>query len=249
MLLAIVAALFALPARADDQWVTLKGRVVFDGEPPAPAEVSVTSEQAHCLAKGKILNETWVVNKANKGVKNAFVWLASDEAGSGARLPVHPSLKAVDVKAPEVDQPNCAFVPHVVALREGQSLLVKNSAPVTHNVRWEGSQVKNPGGNETVPPGKSVTISKLKADRFPVLFSCSIHPWMRGYIRVFDSPYYAVTDADGNFEIKLAPAGKHRLFVWHEGCGWKGGAAGRKGDEIDVKPGATQDLRNLAVKP
>jgi len=247
-LVLIVALLAAHITAAEDRWTTLRGRVVFDGEPPAVLELSVTADQGHCLARGPLVNETWVVNKSNKGVRNAFVWLASDEAGSGAKLPVHPA-RAATPKAAEVDQPNCAFVPRVVGLREGQPLVVKNSAPIAHNVRWEGSSVKNPGGNEVIPSGGSVTISKLKADRYPVGISCSIHPWMRGTVRVFDHPYFAVTDADGAFEIRNAPAGNWRLFVWHEGSGWKGGAAGKKGDPITVTPGDTLDLGNLPIKP
>jgi plastocyanin len=245
--LVLVVALSAAGA-ADDGWGTLRGRVVFDGEPPAAPELSVTSDQGHCLAKGPLANETWMVNKSNKGVRNAFVWLASDDSGSGAKLPTHPSLAAAP-KPAEVDQPNCAFVPRVVGLREGQTLIVKNSAPIAHNVRWEGSSLKNPGGNEVIPSGGAVTIGKLKADRFPVGISCSIHPWMRGTVRVFDHPYFAVTDADGGFEIRHAPAGNWRLFVWHEGSGWKGGAAGRKGEPITVKPGDRQDLGTLPIKP
>jgi hypothetical protein len=147
-----------------------------------------------------------------------------------------------------MDQPRCAFIPHAVALREGQTLIVKNSSPVTHNVRWEGTPLKNPADNQTIVAGKTVTIDKLKSDRYPVSISCSIHPWMKGVVRVFDSPYYAVTDEEGKFEIKLAPVGKYRLFVWHEGSGWKGGAAGRSGEPIEIKPGDAQDLGKLAIK-
>lgn len=235
--------------RADDKWVTLKGRVAYDGTPPAAVELKVTANPEHCLEKGSLFNQTWVVNKANKGVKNAFVWLASDEkTASGRDLPVHPTLKNIAKLDVEVGQPRCAFVPHVVALREGQTLVVKNDSPVTHNVRWEGTPLKNPAGNETISPSKSVNISKLKADRFPVSVSCSMHPWMNAVVRVFDHPYFAVTDESGNFEIKHAPVGKYRLFVWHEGCGWKGGAAGKNGEEIEIKPGDVKDLGNMLIK-
>jgi hypothetical protein len=234
---------------ADDKWVTLKGRVVYDGEPPTATEINVTADQSHCLEKGKLFNETWIVNKSNKGVRNAFVWLASDPAtASGKDLPIHPSLQAIAKPNVEMGQPRCGFVPHVLGLREGQSLVVKNDSPVTHNVRWEGSPLKNPAGNETISAGKAMTISKLKADRFPVTISCSIHPWMKAFVRVFDHPYFAVTDDNGNFEIPLAPVGKYRLFVWHEGCGWKGGAAGKSGDELDIQPGTIKDLGNLMIK-
>jgi hypothetical protein len=34
---------------------------------------------------------------------------------------------------------------------------------------------------------------------------------MTGYVRIFEHPYYAVTDENGNFEIKNAPVGKFRI--------------------------------------
>ncbi|MBX7102729.1 MAG: hypothetical protein K1X57_01520 [Gemmataceae bacterium] len=235
---------------AQEKWVTIKGRVVFDGNPPAAGEVNVTADQAHCLEKGKLLNETWVIGP-NKGVKNVFVWLASDEkTASGQGLAVHPSLVKPVTETVEVDQPRCGFVPHVVAVREGQQLVIKNSSPVTHNVRWEpANTIKNKSGNETVVSSKQVVIKDLKQDRLAISIACSIHPWMKGYFRVFDSPYFDVTKDDGSFEIKLAPAGKCRLFVWHEGSGWKDGVKGKNGEEITVGPGAMQDLGELKIKP
>lgn len=235
---------------ADDKWVTLKGKVIFDGEPPEPREINVTADPKHCLEKGKLFDETWIVNKANKGVRNVFVWLASDAStASGKDLPVHPSLRQLSKPTVEMQQPCCAFIGRAVAVREGQSLVVKNDAPVTHNVRWEGSPLKNPAGNDTIVSGKVVNINKLKADRYPVNISCSIHPWMKAVVRVFDHPYYALTDENGNFEIKQAPVGNYRLFIWHEGCGWKGGAAGKNGDAIEIKPGDVQDVGTHKIKP
>ena len=68
----------------------------------------------------------------------------------------------------------------------------------------------------------------LKAETPPIPFKCDIHPWMKGYVRVFDHPYFAVTDEDGKFEIKNAPAGKWRIVYWHENGFHKGreGAVG-----------------------
>ncbi|MBM3981407.1 MAG: carboxypeptidase-like regulatory domain-containing protein [Planctomycetes bacterium] len=76
----------------------------------------------------------------------------------------------------------------------------------------------------------------LKADRAPIQYKCTIHPWMSGYVRVFEHPYYAVTDADGNFEIKNAPAGKFRIVFRHEN-GVRGGAPGRFGEPVEIVAG------------
>jgi plastocyanin len=205
--------------QSDSGWGTIHGQVVFAGSlVPAPKAIDVNKDQDHCLAKGPIYSDELVVNPVNRGVRWAFVWLAP-ETKSSPPLAIHPSLKEIKEKQLSVDQPHCMFEPHALALREGQEVVFKNSAPINHNVHWTGHPLKNPGGNRIVSPGQSLNVENLKADRFPILVTCDIHGWMKGYLRVFDHPYFAVTDQDGKFEIKLAPAGKCRLVVWQD-LGW-----------------------------
>src|SRR5436853_1201082 len=113
-------------------------------------------------------------------------------------------------------------------LRDVQALVVKNSASIAHNFKWTGNPAVNLGGNVLLPPGAQKEIDDLKADRIPVKFECNIHPWMNGYCRVYDHPYYAVTDTDGNFTIKNAPVGDFKLMIWHP-QGWDKGKDGRNG--------------------
>src|SRR5262249_17456228 len=105
------------------RWGTIKGQVVFNGKKlPEPQPLKVDKDQKHCLSKGKILDEEWVVNSKNKGVRWAIVWLAADPTAENKTLPVHPELASAKLKAVVIDQPCCMFVPHVVALREGQDI-------------------------------------------------------------------------------------------------------------------------------
>ena len=136
------------------------------------------------------------------------------------------------------------FEPRVIAIREGQDVVAKNGAQIAHNVRWTGHPDFNAGGNVSLPPGKEYTLPALKAQKLPLVVECNIHPWMRGRIGVFNHPYYAVTDKDGNFEIKLPPKGEYKLFIYHE-SGWRGGKAGRDGMPITIKGGQVMDLGNL----
>jgi plastocyanin len=234
-------------AQAPDGWGTIKGQIVFGGEKiPDRKLQNVTMDKEHCLSKGPLLDEEWIINPKNKGLRWTFVWLGRGDDPKG-KLPIHPKLNTIGVKQVEIDQPCCQFVPHALAIRQGQELVAKNSAPVAHNVNWTGG-VKNPGGNQILPAGKSYTITNLVADRFPVKIACNIHPWMNGWVRVFDHPYFALTDADGNFEIKDAPAGNYRLFIWHE-TGYRGGSKGREGEGVTIKKDAVTDLGKLEFKP
>ena len=243
-------ALGLAPGAAQDKkdaWGTIKGRVVWGGaDLPKPEKVKVTANQAHCLANGDLFDNLFVVSPKTKGLKNVFVALKQPPDNENP-LPVHPSLKKLKAGTVSLDQPRCLFMPRAVAIWEGQQVEAKNSSPVNHNIRWTGDQDINEGGNVNLPPGGKHFIKDLKAQTLPLMVQCNIHPWMSGRLAVYDHPYFAITDADGNFEIKLAPAGKYRLTLYHEGIGWRGGKAGKAGQEITIEPGQTVDLGQLPL--
>jgi len=238
-------------AEGDTQgWGTVQGQVIKLG--PAPEQKPIEAASKHqdaknCLAQGPVVDQAWVVNPKDKGVKWVFVWLQPDKDKGPTELPIHPSLKEIKQKEVVIDQPCCTFIPHALAMREGQVLIAKNSAPMPHNFKYGGNPTKNPGGNFLIPPGGQIPIKELVADRTPVAVNCTIHPWMNGWVRVFNHPYYAVTDADGKFEIKNAPAGDFRLVVWQESVGW--GTPGLKyGEPITIKAGETTKVPTIELK-
>jgi hypothetical protein len=232
----------ACPA-AEGEWGTVKGQITIAGKAPEPAKLDVNKDQDHCLEKGPIVSEEFVVGK-DGGVKNVFVWLI-DANDPKAKLPIHPDLKDLKVKAVEMDQPCCKFVPHCVALREGQVLIGKNSSPISHNMNWQGG-TDNPGDNKIVPAKGQIEIKDLVASPRPIAVACNIHPWMKAWVRVFDHPYFAVTDEAGRFELKNAPAGKYNVVIWHEGVGWVNG--GKTGQTIEIPAGGTVEVKEQ-VKP
>jgi hypothetical protein len=215
-------------------WGTVKGQVTWGGKaPPAPAKLNVDKDQNHCLKNGPLFSQEFVVNDKNGGVKNVFVWLV-DATNPKKKLPIHPALKAVKDKEVVIDQPCCQFEPHCVALRAEQVLIGRNSAPINHNMKWTGGN-DNPGDNKIIPPGQQIKIELIASAR-PIIVECNIHPWMKAWVRVFDHPYFALTDENGKFEIKNAPAGRYNIIMWQEGVGWVNG--GREGQPITIPAGA-----------
>lgn len=239
--------------QAPAPWGTVKGKIIWGADKvPAAGTIALPADNpatAECVKANKGVpppDEKWIVNPKNKGIKNTFVWLADfDDPRSKKPLPTHASLKEIKVKEIVIDQPACHFIPHAIALREGQVLVVKNSAPFQHNFKWTGHPDSNPGGNVLLPAAAMKNIDNLVADRFPVQIECNIHPWMRGWLRVYSHPYYAVTDDNGAFEFKNAPAGQYRIMVWHGSAGWRGGVKGAKGDPIQIPADGTLDLGEL----
>lgn len=246
-LAASAALLVSGRSEAQQKWGDIKGKVVWGGKEIPPEErIKVTVDQAHCLVanptadpcNGTILDEKLLINPKNRGIKNVYVWLINDPKNP---LPINAAVDKFP-KEVVVDQPACAFFPRALALREGQKFIVKNSAPVQHNIRWIGDGVNNQGGNVTIKPGGKAEIDNLRAQRLPLLLECNIHGWMKGRLAVFDHPYFAITDADGNFEIKGAPAGNYHIMYYHEDLGYGGGT--KSGAPINIQPG----MNNIAEK-
>jgi len=115
-----------------------------------------------------------------------------------------------------VDQRKMAFIPHVVAVQQGTTVEFLNSDPVGHNVYWPSiSGNKKLSHNlGTWPQGQKKSFQFNDPGAASLL--CNVHPEMSGYVVVVPTPYFAVTDKDGNFEIKNIPAGKYTLKTWSE---------------------------------
>jgi plastocyanin len=238
--------LSAFGAEQAGDWGTIKGQVVWgEKDVPKRMQVKVVKDQEACEKNGKLLEDKLVVNPKNKGVRWCIVYLMNAK-GFDKDIPVHPKLKELKTKTVELDQPCCQFEPHMLAMREGQTLIVKNSATVAHNVNIIGG-AKPPNVNQIVPPGGKFTVKDIAGRPIPMTVKCDIHPWMSGRIAVLKNPYFAVTDADGNFEIKDAPAGDFRLVIWHEEAGWVAG--GRTGKKITIKKGETTNVGEFPMKP
>jgi hypothetical protein len=240
---------FALAGSAfAEDWGNIKGQVVSDSKSvPAPEKVNVNKDEQHCLSKGPILNDILMIDKDTGGVANVAVWLVPVD--KGAKIPIHPDLKAVPKETKIIDQPCCMFVPRVTMMREGQTLIIKNPAPVPHNSRLSGKV--NGTKNPNLPPGGQIEFSgdtKLKAEERAMLLNCDIHGWMGGRVYVFDHPYFALTGKDGTFEIKNAPAGKYKIYIQHEKAGWVHKGKISAGQVIDIPAGKTLDLGKYDLK-
>ncbi len=235
-------------AVAQPQWVTIRGKVnLSDLKLKAlakPALLNVTTDVAHCQSKGPLTAEDLIVNPKNGGVKNVWVYLKPAVGETFAPNDIHPDLLKAKPKVIVIDQPCCQFIPRAFAARTGDTLLIKNSSPVPHNTNFNSDDLSF---NQTIAAGGDYKPEKaLTAQKNQASYACNIHPWMKGYVMIFDHPYYAVTDADGRYEIKDAPAGAIRVFYRHEG-GYHKGKDGAKGFPNNLA-GATMELKPIDLE-
>jgi hypothetical protein len=241
------------PEDAPDRRSHVRGRVVYGGD-PLPVQKLIPKS-------GGAYTEDWVVNPTNRGVRNVVVWLGPEltrdqlDALQARRLRTvpsfrpdqgYPGLPAKSERALVLGEPARAYVPHVVVAQAGSALAVRNLSPVPQNVKWDS---RNNGQFDVLlAPGQSHREAGLTAERTPIEVQSSIYPWMRAYLWVLDHPYFAVTNEDGEFEIKYAPRGELRLVVWQEAMGFRGGREGRWGEPIRVS-GGQLDLGEIKLKP
>jgi len=204
---------------------TLTGTVTYDGTPPEMGEtvgLRAHADAGVCL-QGPVKDQTWVVDPASKGVQNVVVWVMPPK-GQYFKKPEQPFWDPIVT----VDQPHCAFEPHVVVLyplafdgkemvETGQQFIVKNSARIAHNIRVAGSGDINSARGGTLQPKVGQYVFSPKVDRRELTMNCDIHKFMTGYAMTFDHPYAAKTDKDGKFTIKNVPAGADlTVMAWQE---------------------------------
>ncbi|MDB6110814.1 MAG: hypothetical protein JWR69_2564 [Pedosphaera sp.] len=212
----------------------ITGTVTLNGTPPPEQVNTHISNDPICgkLHSEPVKTQFFVVGPKGE-LKDVVVTLKGAPAKSGGESAA-PAL---------VDQTKCEYVPYVMAVQTGQKILVKNSDPVMHNVHPTPKVAGNKEENKAqMAGGADLTFSFANPEKF-LKFQCNVHDWMFAYVTVVDSPYFAVTDKDGNFKIANVPAGKYTVEVAHR-------KAGATTKEVEVKDGGAKvDFTLDAPKP
>jgi plastocyanin len=229
----------AAPVKSEG-WGTLKGQIVFGGNPPTPSELvpqgKAPKNPEYCAKDGPIKSERLVVDPATKGVKFALVYLPKPTA-------VNEEAKSKAATTPVVfDQVKCVFEPHVIGMMNGATVELKSSDSVGHNVN---ARLRVQSFNQTVAPLGKLPFKPSGPERQPAEVTCDIHNWMKAYWMVLDNPYFAVTDEKGNFEIKNVPAGTQKVVVWQEAVSF---VTPTSGVDVTITPGA-DTTKSFTIDP
>ncbi len=108
------------------------------------------------------------------------------------------------------DQKDKVFIPHLLPVRQGTTVEIKNGDPFLHNVHVYQ-------GKETVLnlalPFQGQVIPHEFSEPGVYNVGCDAHPEMSAFIVVLESPYFTVPGEDGSYEIADVPAGSYTLVV------------------------------------
>ena len=126
-----------------------------------------------------------------------------------------PSLAFPDIEPQRatMDQRNETFVPHVLAITVGTTVDFPNSDNIYHNVFSLRGPKPFDLGRYAAGRSKSVRFDRPGIVRV----FCEIHSHMNAFILVFNHRYFAVTSADGRYQIGRVPPGSYTLVAWNEG--------------------------------
>ncbi len=200
--------LILLTAAACFAQTSVKGKAVFKGTAPRLRAIGMDAD-AVCAGKHPtpVFPET-VVLKADGSLKNVFVYVTAGLEGKTFPVPAAPVV---------LDQQGCTYQPHVFGIMPNQTLKIVNSDATTHNVHSlaEVNEEFNVGQQKGQPP----VMKKFAKPEATLPLVCNQHPWMRAVAHVVSNPFFAVTDAEGNYEIKGLPAGKYTVTAVHERFG------------------------------
>jgi hypothetical protein len=196
--LALGLALVFPPAFAEAGEV--RGVVRYRESRPAAASLETTKDRAACGEA--VADETLVVAEGG-GLANVVVRIAASGAPAVAREVT-------------LDQRRCRFVPHVLAVPQGSSLVLLNGDPILHGVHGTAGLATA----FNVPmPARDARKTKPLARPGPVRVGCDVHDWMSAWVFVVDGPFFGVSDASGAFEVAAVPPGEHAVVAWHERLG------------------------------
>ncbi len=186
---------------------TVRGTVKFEGEAPPRRAIDVSGDK-FCVQRREndpLLGESLVVG-ADGGLANVLIhvtsglenWKFPDGAGEVV-----------------LDQIGCQYVPHLLVAQVGQTLKVKNSDPIMHNVHGVNLKTEKDEFNwAQTKAGLEETKDLKKAGRLAIM--CNVHSWMNANLWILKHPFFAVTGPDGAFTLPKLPPGTYTIEAWHE---------------------------------
>lgn len=133
-----------------------------------------------------------------------------------------------------ISQKNAQFEPPFLVVARGQTVEMPNDDTIFHNVFSFSKPNELDLGLYPNGERRSVTFREAGVVRL----YCSIHESMNATIFVAPSPYHAMVEGSGAFEIHEVPAGAYRIRSWNE-------KLPEASAELEVAPGRTVaiDLR------
>lgn len=151
-----------------------------------------------------------------------FIGVTSDRDGqalANAVIALKPIGAAATTTAPAtitVTQEGLAFKPYVTVIRSGSSVIFANRDQVEHHIKSFSSS--KPFEIAVHKPGDTPAPIRFDKEGAVVAY-CILHDWMRAYVYVADTPWFAVSGDNGLARVENVPPGEYEVSAWHPDLG------------------------------
>ena len=188
-----------------------------------PPEVLDMASEADCAAQYSGDPTVSYVDVNNGNLADVFVYVK--EGLEGMSFPTAAGTVVFD-------QQGCQYNPLVLGLMVDQTLTIRNSDGLLHNIN--ASPTANRPFNVSQPVNMD-TEREFAAAEIMVPVECDVHGWMSGYIGVVAHPYHSVTGSGGSFDLSQLPPGDYVIEAWHS-------RLGTQEQTVTVTTGQTTDI-------
>ena len=221
---------------------TIKGVATWKGEIPKVPPLKVFADMDTCGEKED--SPVLLIDPKTKGIRLVLVYLEDVQKGKA------PEPKYWLHMGKSEKEPNshvCRFEEHVFATVRTSDVALINFDAILHNPHFFTEKHASIFNVAMPTPNREIDKKILRARGVGIRFQCDVHVHMNAYLSSFEHPYFAVTDAEGKFEITGVPPGKYKLVAWHEGYNITKFVSSRPSydephvitREIEVKPSQT----------
>ena len=191
----IVSLLFVIGTASPLHAGTIRGTIRAEGKKEAKEEASGGPYESRKYKFLERLNY--------KELKEFLIYVDQPVPSAG-----HPAPRTMQI----VIQKDGTFTPHLMPILVGTTIEWPNHDLIYHNVFSMSDPKPFDLGLYKQNESKKVTFDAPgRVDVF-----CSIHTKMHCIIWVLENPFYATTDAKGNYVLNNLPAGTYKLKAWHE---------------------------------
>ena len=197
LILKLVVAILVAPGLA--YCGTIKGNTLFSGSASQVTSYKTGKYKKACGPE--VPNESLVID--NKKVKNVVVSL-------------HGKKLKTKTGEHHLDQKNCRYEPHVIAMSVDSELKIHSSDPFNHNIHTYSFD-NDPINLMFVPDQEEYSQEMEEVEIIKV--ECDLHSWMTAWIVVTPNSYSAISKSNGSFKILDVPPGDYKLTAWHETLG------------------------------
>ena len=191
---------------------SISGTILFSG--PVPAATIDTSMDPACASGGKsqLPTEQFVV-KDHK-LANVYIYVKSGP-------PAAMRDNGRSAQSVVIDQVNCQFRPHVVAVAAGGYIEFRNSDATMHNVHAMPTEIGNEAVDISQGPHGAPKMVQFPKPEVMMPIRCNNHPWMNAFVNVSATRFFDISDADGHFDLRGMPPGDYVIAAVHEKLGEK----------------------------